>query len=397
MRVTTHDNKIFYALCVMDFLLWMEWGISTSMLPLYVHELGGSPLEVSLVFSVFAGICVFSYPFWGSVSDYLGRRKILIVFGMAALVPIFLFLALQREILHLILLRGSTAIFKGAIVPTTWALISDISPPERIGENMGVLSSIETAGFAVGPVIGGLFTDTYGFPSLWIFVAAECLVGAVVFLLLGSDPPSIRRGARRPFFEAFRKPSLTSKMSVLFISFSIFLLGFALLGPNLNVYLFDNLGFSRTMIGMLSFAGTGVTTLIQPIVGSHSDKNGRKPFLIFGALNLAFGNVVLFYAKSLPLVLVARVLISNYNIFRFVGSAYIADVVPQTDKSAALGLLGSVGAVSRSLGAVVGGYIIAVTSIPTLILISPVFPALSIAIVLSLLKESKKSNRPKNP
>jgi len=387
--VKTYDNRIFYALCVLDFLLWMEWSISTSMLPLYVHDLGGSPLEVSLVFSVFAGVCVFTYPFWGSVSDYLGRRKVLIVFGMASLFPIFLLMANQKEVLHLILLRGSTAIFKGAVVPTTWALVADISPPERVGGNMGFLSSIETAGIAFGPVIGGLVTDLYGFPSLWILVAAECLVGAIVFLLFGSDPPRTGRSTRRPFIKTFRKPSSTSKIYVLCLSFSIFLLGFALLGPNLNVYLFEDLGLSRTMIGITSFAGTGVTTLIQPILGSYSDKYGRKPFLIFGALNLALGNLVLFLARSLPEVFVTRILISNYNIFNFIGSAYISDIVAQKEKSAALGFFGSVGSASRSLGAIVGGYIIAMTSIPTLILVSSIFPALSIGLVLLLLDESK--------
>lgn len=344
---------------------------------------------MGFVFTVFASISTFSFPLWGAVSDYLGRRKILMVFGMAAIVPIYLLIALQREALHLILLRGSTAIFKGAIVPTTWALVSDISTPERVGRNMGVLGSSEMAGFAVGPVVGGLVADSFGFPALWTFVAAECLVGAIVFLLWGSDPPSVRRDVgRRLFFEAFRKPGVISRISVLCFSFSVFLLGYALLGPNLNVYLFDDLGFSRSMVGMLSFAGTGAATLIQPVVGSYSDRHGRRPFLIVGALRLVLGNIVLFLARDLPSVVVARILIGNASIFQFVGSAYIADVVPQTDRSAAMGLFGSVGSVSRSLAAAVGGYVIAMTSVPTVISVSPVFPALSIAIVLFHLKES---------
>lgn len=392
MRVGTRNKKIFHAALVTDFLLRMEWGISTTMLPIYVHELGGSPLEVGLVFSVFAGIMVFSELFWGVVSDYFGRRKIFISFGMAVLAPIFLLMSLQKEVLPLILSRGSTAIFKGAVVPTTWALVSDISPPEEVGSNMGVLSSIELAGFAFGPAIGGIVADVFGFPALWVFVAVECLFGALVFLLWGSDPPNIKRDSGKFPLETFRKQGWVSKTSVLYVSFSVFLLGFALLGPNLKVYLFDDLGYSRTMVGMLSLVGEGAAMLVQPIIGAYSDKHGRKLFLIIGALNLALGDAVLFSAGDLPLVLVSQILISNYNIFQFIGSAYIADVVPQTDKSAALGLFGSVGSLSRSLGAVIGGCIIAATSTRTLILISAVFPALSIAIILSLLKEPKRTS-----
>jgi DHA1 family multidrug resistance protein-like MFS transporter len=388
MPIPTYSRKVFYGLWVTSLLLRIEWGISTSMLPLYIHDLGGSPLEVGLVFSVFAGISIFSNTFWGALSDHVGKRKVFIVGGMAAIVPIFLLMAFQKDRLWLILLRGSTALFKGAVVPAAWALVTDLSPPERMGANLGVLSSIETAGFAFGPIIGGLVADLFGFPSLWLFVAGECLVGAMVFFVFGSDPPTIRNRVRQPFWAAFR-PSMFSTIGVLCLASSISLLGYSLLGPNLNVYLFDDLGFNRTMIGVLAFIGMGVTTLLQPLIGSYSDRHGRKPFLMLGAVNLVFGNLLLLFGGNVLLVLVARILMSNFAVFRSIGSAYIADIVPPTEKSMALGLFNSVDALSRSLGAAVGGYVISLTSMPTLILISPVFPAIGIAIVFVFLQEPK--------
>ena len=388
MTSPTSNNKIFYGLWVTSLLLRIEWGISTSMLPLYIHDLGGSPLEVGLVFSVFAGISIFSNTFWGALSDHLGKRKVFIVGGMAAIVPLFLLMAFQKDRLCLILLRGSTALFKGAVVPASWALVADLSPPERVGANLGVLSSIETAGFAFGPIIGGLVADLFGFPSLWLFVAGECLVGAMVFFVFGSDPPTIRNRVRQPFWAAFR-PSTFSTIGVLCLASSVSLLGYSLLGPNLNVYLFDDLGFNRTTIGVLAFIGMGVTTLLQPFIGSYSDRHGRKPFLMLGAVNLVFGNLLLLFGGNVLLVLVARILMSNFAFFRSIGSAYIADIVPPTEKSLALGLFNSVDALSRSLGAAVGGYVISLTSMPTLILISPIFPAIGIAIVFFFLQEPK--------
>jgi DHA1 family multidrug resistance protein-like MFS transporter len=388
MPIPTYSRKVFYGLWVTSLLLRIEWGISTSMLPLYIHDLGGSPLEVGLVFSVFAGISIFSNTFWGALSDHVGKRKVFIVGGMAAIVPIFLLMAFQKDRLWLILLRGSTALFKGAVVPAAWALVTDLSPPERMGANLGVLSSIETAGFAFGPIIGGLVADLFGFPSLWLFVAGECLVGAMVFFVFGSDPPTIRNRVRQPFWAAFR-PSMFSTIGVLCLASSISLLGYSLLGPNLNVYLFDDLGFNRTMIGVLAFIGMGVTTLLQPLIGFYSDRHGRKPFLMLGAVNLVFGNLLLLFGGNVLLVLVARILMSNFAVFRSIGSAYIADIVPPTEKSMALGLFNSVDALSRSLGAAVGGYVISLTSMPTLILISPVFPAIGIAIVFVFLQEPK--------
>jgi DHA1 family multidrug resistance protein-like MFS transporter len=387
MPIQTYNNTVFYGLCAVNLLLRIEWSISTSMLPLYIHDLGGSPLEVGLVFSVFAGISIFSNTLWGAVSDRVGKRKVFIVGGMAAIVPIFVLMAFQTDRLSLILLRGSTAIFKGAVVPTAWALVADLSPPERVGVNLGVFSAIETAGFAVGPILGGLVADIFGFPTLWLAVAGICLGGVLAFIVLGSDPPTIRSRGRQPFGEALRR-SPFARIGVLCLASAISLLGYSLLGPNLNVYLFEELGFNRTTIGSLAFVATGVTTLLQPLIGAYSDRYGRKPFLILGAANLVCGNILLFYSRNLFMVLGAQLLISNFGFFRSIGSAYIADTVPSTEKSMALGFFNSVDSLSRTIGATVGGYVISATSMPTLMSITPAFPAAGIAIVVGLLKES---------
>jgi MFS family permease len=135
MRIRTESNRTFVAACLLDFLLRIQWGIATSLLPIYVHEFGGSPLEVGLVFTVFSVGFTVAQPVWGHLSDVVRRRKPFIVAGMLGLAPIYLVVATQTAPLSLVVGRGSTAIFVGAVVPTMLALLSDISPPEAIGQN----------------------------------------------------------------------------------------------------------------------------------------------------------------------------------------------------------------------------------------------------------------------
>ena len=387
--IHTSKLKVFYALCVVDFLLRLEWGISTSMMTLYIHELGGSPFEVSLVFSVFAGISILCYSFWGSFSDNIGKRKRFIIFGMAGLLPIYLLIATQQNILLLILLRGSTAIFKGAIVPTLYALVTDISPPQYVGTNIGILGSVEMAGWAIGPVIGGILADSYGFPLLWVFVGISCFVGALLFLVGGEDPANLQRSPRGSVFGGLSDRSLLSQIAVLLVTLGIFLFGFSLLGPNMNVYLYEELQLSRTLVGVLTFLGGGVTMVLQPFIGSWSDSIGRKPFLILSAATLALGNFTLFIATDFPLALLSQILIRNYSAFLVIASAYIADVVPAEKKSTALGLQNSIGGLSRSIGAIVGGLIITFIDIQTVILVSILFPIAGIIGILFFLEESR--------
>ncbi len=157
----------------------------------------------------------------------------------------------------------------------------------------------------------------------------------------------------------------------------------------MNVYLYEELQLSRTAVGVLTFLGGGVTMVLQPFIGSWSDNIGRKPFLILSASTLAIGNFTLYLATDFPLALLSQILIRNYSAFLVIASAYITDVVPADKKSTALGLQNSIGGLSRSIGAIVGGLIITFIDIQTLILVSIIFPIAGIIGLLFFLQESR--------
>jgi MFS family permease len=390
MFVHTENNRTFYAACVTNFLLRVEWGIATSFLPIHIYELGATPIEVGLVFTVFAAISVFSNPFWGGLSDSLGKRKRFIVIGMVGLLPIYVLMAFQKEVLPLILLRGSTALLKGAVVPSTWALVSDLSPPGTVGRNMGILSAFEVAGFAVGPALGGFVAEVASFSLLWLLVAAICLSGGLLFMFAGNDPVRLERTTvRPPFFQAVTSRAVMRKVLPVATAFAIFLFGFSFLGPNLNVYLIRDLGYSKAFIGTLSFLGTGVSTVLQLFSGHLSDEYGRKPVMALGALSLTGGHLILLLGGAVHWVILSQILISYYNTFQMAASAYVSEIVSPTEKSGALGLLTAIGSVARSSSSLAGGIVITWTSVPTTLTIAAAFPALSILVLLFSVKEVK--------
>jgi len=392
MLVQTENNRSFYAACATSFLLRIEWGVATGFLPIHVYELGGSPVEVALVFSVFAAIMVLSSLFWGGISDAVGRRKTFIVIGMIGLLPIYLLIAFQEDILTIILLRGSTAILKGAVVPCGWALVSDLSSSEAVGRNMGILSAAELAGFAVGPAFGGLVAQFFSFQILWFSTAAICFAGGLIFLIAGADSAKLARSdGAIPLLETIRKKDAISKVLIISIALAFVLLGYSFLGPNLNVYLVKDLGYGKALVGAFTFIGMGLSALTQPFLGYFSDKYGRKPVMVLAALSLTSGNLVLLLGGEIHWVILSQILINYYGSFNTVASAYISDVVAPGERSGALGILNSLGSFARSAAAVAGGLVISATDIPTTLKIAAMFPMLSILMIIFVVRESRQS------
>jgi len=245
------------------------------------------------------------------------------------------------------------------------------------------------AGFGVGPIVGGLIADSVGFTFLWLFVAVVCLAGGLIFLSFGSDPPISTAETRRPtlFRISWQRMPLTNLAPA--IVFSVFLLGIAVLGPNRNIYLVTELGMSKTMFGAVELIGTFSSMILQPILGSFSDRHGRKPVMILAALSLSAGLGMLYFARDFLQTIPSAILMANYASFQMAASAYISDTAKPEERGGSLGLLNALGSASRSLGAILGGLLIMATSIRTTILLSMVFPAIS-AIVVLILREPKR-------
>jgi MFS family permease len=395
MLVKTENNRSYLAVCFTSFLLRVQWGIATSFLPIQISELGGSAVEVGLVFSVFAAIMVPSAFLWGRISDYVGKRKPFIVSAMFGLPVIFILMTFQRDALPLLLVRACSAICIAAFIPCAWALVSDLSPPETVGRNMGILGSFETAGFAVGPLLGGVIVQALGFNVLWIIVAVICFAGGLIFLVTGADSTKLVK--RASLVETARtraeKGKRASKILVLYAATAVCVVGGSFLGPNFNVYVVRTLGYSKELFGVISLIGMGAAALLQPISGSLCDKLGSKPILITAGISIALGNLVLLIGGELQWIILSLILMSLYSSYFMAASAYVNAAVSPKEKSGALGILNSMDSFGRATASLAGGFVILLADVPTAIRIGSAFPIIAVFIILFAVKESQLSRQ----
>ncbi len=98
-------------LAVATCLAIVALGIVMPVLPFYVTDLGGGKDLAPLIFSTFSAAALIAAPFWGRLSDRIGRRPVLLV-AIAATVLAYLWLAAAHEIWELFASRafaGATA------------------------------------------------------------------------------------------------------------------------------------------------------------------------------------------------------------------------------------------------------------------------------------------------
>jgi len=170
-----------------------------SLLPLFmVTTLGASALAVGLIEGLAESTALIVKVFSGTLSDYLGKRKGLAVFGYAlgALSkPLF---ALAPSIGIVLTARLLDRVGKGVRGAPRDALVADIAPAHLRGAAFGLRQSLDTVGAFIGPLLAVslmlLWANDFR-AVFWVAVVPGLM--AVALLFFGLHEPAPSHGERR--------------------------------------------------------------------------------------------------------------------------------------------------------------------------------------------------------
>jgi len=148
----------------------------------------------------------------------------------------------------------------------------------------------------------------------------------------------------------------TKPLIIIFITVFIDLVGFGIVIPALPYYV-ESETFRATPfeIGILFASYSLMQFIFSPILGSLSDKYGRRPILFFSIIGSAIGYLFIGFAFALWMVFVGRIVagITGGNIST--AQAYIADVTTKENRAKGMGLFGAAFGLGFIFGPAIGG------------------------------------------
>ena len=355
----------------------ISFSLLVPVLPYYALSLGASPTQVGLLTGLYA-LCQFvGAPIIGRLSDSFGRKPMFLV-DIGANILGFLILASANTLWMLFLARFIAGCM-AANIPIAQAYISDITPPEKRSNALGLLGAAFGLGFTIGPALGGILSKNgYAVPAL--LSAVLCTLNFLIILLFLPESLPKKRSEQiilhtsseqentavetqaRSLIDLHLIKHMTSspRIAGLLIFWAAFSFAFAMFQQNIALFnkLHLNLtasqtGFIFTWIGILVFVmQSGVLRLLTKHFSDEQLVLISTPLLIFSLGVWAFSPSWIVLAIILiPLCFAASTLITVVN-------SMLSKSVAPTEVGGAMGIAGAIDNSTRFITAFSGGLLI---------------------------------------
>jgi MFS family permease len=329
-----------------------------SLLPVFMSTvLGASMVTIGIVEGIAEATAAITKVFSGALSDYLGRRKALVVFGytLAAFTkPVF---PLATSIGWVFAARFIDRIGKGIRGAPRDALVADITPPHLRGAAYGLRQALDSIGAFLGPLLALLFMACFAnniAAAMWVAVVPAFITVALLVLY-------VREPERAPDGGAIRAPlTLAGAKRLPLRYWLVVLLGavftLARFSEAFLVLRAQDVGLALGYVPLVLIVMNVVYAGFAYPAGAASDRMSQRTLLIVGLGLLIAGDVMLAAAPSPTLVFAGAALWGLHMAFtQGLLSKLVADTAPAEFRGTAFGLFNLVSGGALLAASVIAG------------------------------------------
>ncbi|MGV8889298.1 MAG: MFS transporter [Pseudomonas sp.] len=351
--------RTIWALGFVSLFMDLSSELVHSLLPVFlVTTLGASALAVGVIEGIAESTAMLVKIFSGAISDFIGRRKglLLLGYGLAALSkPLF---PLAHSVEVVFTARLLDRIGKGIRGAPRDALVADVSPPEIRGACFGLRQSMDTVGAVLGPALAILLMLWLADIQLVLWFAVIPAAVAVALIVIGVKEPIHPASEHK-----FRSPihwkvlhDFSSEYWWVVIIGGVFTL--ARFSEAFLVLRAQQIGLSITWTPLVMVVMALFYTLSAYPAGWLSDRIPRTKLLCVGMGILVLADLVLAQSSSVITMMLGVALWGLHMGFsQGILASLVADKAPTELKGTAFGIFNLVSGICMLIASVLAGWL----------------------------------------
>jgi DHA1 family multidrug resistance protein-like MFS transporter len=356
-------KRNLYTIWVAEFVALMGWGVIQPFLPYFIQELGVTDLAQielysGMAFAAHGVVMTVTAPLWGALADRYGR-KLMVERAMISGAILYYLTSFVQDVPSLMLMRALTGGLTGTVAAAT-TLVASGTPRERIGYAMGMLQMALYAGSLVGPLVGGVVADAWGYRASMQVTAGLWILSALMVHLLvrESFEPSASGVGRPGLLQGLREVMSNQALRAIFAVRVILRLGDRTLMPILPLFV-QGLILPGAKIASVTGVVVGISGAASAagalLLGRVSDRVGPRRVLLGCTLGAAA-----FYAPCFAVSEVWQLAALQAAASFFVGgtltsvSTMLAGLAPPGKQGAVYGVDQSASSVGNAVAPMLG-------------------------------------------
>jgi DHA1 family tetracycline resistance protein-like MFS transporter len=259
------------------------------ILPFYAEHFGATPTTVGAIYATVAVCSLVSSPFWGRLSDRIGRKGVLLAAQVASLLG-FLLLASGTALWTIFLARAVEG-FGGGGLGVTQAYVTDVTRPDQRARAFGLIGATFGLGFLIGPASAGLLVRLGYHAPFW---AAAALGLLTIVLTLAILPESHGPVSVAPSLAAIRASLRSPVLGRLILTQFAFAIAFTSWVSVFALFAERVLGYGPSQTAWIFIVSGVVGIVVQAgLIGRLVDAFGEGRIAIVG-----FGCAIVAYTGA---------------------------------------------------------------------------------------------------
>jgi MFS family permease len=377
--------RTVWALGFVSLLMDTSSELIHALLPVFlVTTLGASMLAVGIIEGVAEAATAIVKVFSGVISDWIGKRKPLLVlgYGLAAVTkPLFPLAATVGLVLTARLLDR---IGKGIRGAPRDALVADITAPDERGTAFGLRQSLDTIGAFLGPLlaVGLMFWFADDIRSVLWFAVLPAFLALALLVIAVPEPEGMTATKERTFpISRAALGRLSARYWWVVVVGAV--LTMARFSEAFLILRAQQIGLGLTWIPTVLVLMNAVYALAAYPAGVLSDRMSRPLLLMIGMTVLIGADLTLAWLPTLSGVFLGAALWGlHMGLTQGLLSALVADAVPVELRGTAFGIFSLICGAMMVVAGGLAGYLWDGFGAPATFLTGAVFTALALAALL---------------